>query len=236
MSPREAEEVAAESSVRVAVIDSGVNASHPHVGAVETGVGFDRSGQVLTDCLDVLGHGTAVSAAVHSLAPPAVIVPIKVFDRVLNTSVRALIAAIDWAASRDVALVNLSLGTSEPSEAPALRAAVDRARAVGTVVVAAGEHEGIRWLPGTLDDVVRVELDWDCPRETYRWVRRNGVPVFRTSGHPRSIPGVDPSRNLKGLSFAVANMTGHAARAIMETGARGFDDLVARLMCDTPEG
>jgi hypothetical protein len=32
--------------------------------------------------------------------------------------------------------------------------------------------------------------------------------IVRASGYPRPIPGVPPERNLKGISFAVANATG----------------------------
>lgn len=38
--------------------------------------------------------------------------------------------------------------------------------------------------------------------------------VARASGYPRPIPGVPPERNLKGISFAVANVTGVLARAM----------------------
>jgi hypothetical protein len=40
--------------------------------------------------------------------------------------------------------------------------------------------------------------------------------VFRATGFPRPIPGVPPARNLKGLSFAVANVSGTVARLLAE--------------------
>jgi len=40
----------------------------------------------------------------------------------------------------------------------------------------------------------------------------NGTTVYRASGWPRPIPGVPPLRNLNGISFAVANVTGILAR------------------------
>ena len=60
-------------------------------------------------------------------------------------------------------------------------------------------------------------LDWSVPRETC-WLDRldqNGAS-FRASGFPRPIPGVPPEKNLKGLSFAVANVTGIVARIIAD--------------------
>ncbi|HMA22912.1 MAG TPA: hypothetical protein VKP00_02930, partial [Gemmatimonadaceae bacterium] len=45
-----------------------------------------------------------------------------------------------------------------------------------------------------------------------------GVSRFSASPYPRPIPGVPQERNLAGVSFAVANVTGFLARAI-ESGA-----------------
>ena len=205
----------------VGVIDSGIHASHPHIGAVAPGAGFDGHGNVHDDIVvDRLGHGTAVAAAIQDLAPTVQVCPLKVFDRALDTSVAALVAAIDWAATHRLPLVNLSLGTRDRSRAGVLTEAVGRARRAGTVVVAAGSDRGVDWLPGTLDldGVLRVELDWACSRGSHTVTHGPEATVFRTCGYPRPIPGVDPEGNLKGLSFAVANVTGIAARTMMETG------------------
>lgn len=215
----------------VGVIDSGVHAGHPHVGATVEGAGFDQDGCVHKDIVDRLGHGTAVAAAIQDLAAAAHVCPLKVFDRTLDTSVEALVAAIDWAAVHELPLVNLSLGTRDHSRSAALADAVGRAQAAGTLVVAAGSDRDVDWLPGTLDldGVIRVELDWVCQRGSHGVTGPPKAPVFRTCGYPRPIPGVDPERNLKGLSFAVANVTGIAARTMIETGLRDHRAVVAEL-------
>jgi len=59
-----------------------------------------------------------------------------------------------------------------------------------------------------------VQLDWTCPRDEFRVANVEGVTVFRASGFPRPIPGVPPERNLTGISFAVANVTGFVARML----------------------
>ncbi|MXY24904.1 MAG: S8 family serine peptidase [Acidobacteria bacterium] len=219
------------SEFSVGVIDSGIHAGHPHVGALVEGAGFSRDGMTHEDVVDRLGHGTAVAAAIQDLAPAVQVCPLKVFDRTLDTSVEALVAAIERAASLALPLVNLSLGTTDGSCAAALAAAVRRANAAGAIVVAAGSDRSVDWLPGTLglEGVLRVELDWSYPRGTYAVAGPPDAPVFLTCGYPRSIPGVDPERNLKGLSFAVANMTGTAAGLMMETGVRDFSALVETL-------
>jgi len=198
--------------VRVAVIDSGVHAGHPHVGAVEAGASFDARGGRGNDTVDRLGHGTAVTAAIREKAPLVGIVPVKVFDHELRATAEALVAAIDWAVDAGVDLINLSLGTDNPSHQRRLGEALVRAARAGVGLVAAAEQDGRRWLPGSLPLAVGVTLDWDCPRgQAQVEVGLEGAVRclrLRASGYPRPIPGVPPERNLKGLSFAVANATG----------------------------
>ena len=64
--------------VRVAIIDSGIAASHPHVGAVVDGVCIMPDG-LSPDFADRIGHGTAVAAAVRDAAPAAILIAVRVF-------------------------------------------------------------------------------------------------------------------------------------------------------------
>ena len=195
--------------VRVVVVDSGVHASHPHIGGVAGGVSVSAAGELGDDYLDRLGHGTAVTAAIREKAPGAELWVARVFDRRLETTVDALVEAIRWAIVQRAQLVNLSLGTANPSHADRLQAVVHEASQTGAWVVAAGAQDGVRWLPGSLPESVSVTLDWTLPREACLLeASANGHPSLRASGYPRPIPGVAPERNLKGLSFAVANATG----------------------------
>jgi hypothetical protein len=200
--------------VRVAIVDSGIHAAHPHVGGVIGGIAFDDTGRPLDDLIDRLGHGTAVVAAIHEKAPDAELLVVKVFDRSLSATATALAAAIRWAAVERAHFINLSLGTTNPSHAPALQEAVDDAVRQGAAIVAAAPDTLHAWLPGGLTGVIAVELDWDCPRDECRvHVDDDGTTRVRASGYPRPIPGVPAERNLKGPSFAVANATGLLALA-----------------------
>jgi subtilisin family serine protease len=215
--------------VRIAVVDSGVHAAHPHVGAVAGGVAIDEEGREHDDYIDRLGHGTAVAAAIKEKAPDAELYAVKVFDRSLSTRISTLVAAIDWSARNGMHLVNLSLGTARPEHEPVLTAAIGRAAVLGAVIVAAAEDDGVRWLPGSLPGVVSVRLDGSCPRHEYRVAGGEGALIFSASGFPREIPGVPPERNLSGISFAVANITGFAACAREEASAGSIDEIVRLL-------
>jgi membrane-anchored mycosin MYCP len=152
--------VATGAGVRVAVIDSGVDAATPALrGRVAAGADFlhnDPDGR--QDCV---GHGTEVASLIvgrpgrdpgfQGLAPGATIVPVRVSeeedeqggttsgDRV---SFGDFADAIDWAVDEGGAdVINLSLVTSEGNTP--VRAAIARAIARGVVVVAAaGNHGG----------------------------------------------------------------------------------------------
>ena len=200
--------------VRVAIVDSGVHASHPHVGRIAGGIAIDAEGVQHADIVDRLGHGTAVTAAIREKAVDADLFAVKVFDRALSTSIATLIDGIDWAAQQGMHLVNLSLGTPRLEHEAALGGAVARAVGANMLVIAARQDAGQSWLPGSLPGVLPVEVDWTLPRDRYRSALVDGVTVFYTSGFARDIPGVPPERNLHGISLAVANMTGLVARAI----------------------
>jgi subtilisin family serine protease len=215
--------------VRIAIVDSGIHAAHPHVGGIAGGVAIDEHGGRHSDIVDRLGHGTAVAAAIHDGAPDAELFPVKVFDRALATGIASLVNGIDWAAANGMHLVNLSLGTPRREHEGALTGAVERAAAANVLIVAARFDNGQSWLPGSLAGVLPVEIDWTLPRDQYRSATVDGVRVFYASGFAREIPGVPPERNLHGISFAVANMTGLVARAIEGTADRSLVAVLARL-------
>ena len=216
--------------IRVAVIDSGVHARHRHVGGVSGGIGVDEQARLHADYVDRLGHGTAVTAVIKEKAPDAELYAVKVFDRALATSIRALVAAIEWAAAEGMRLANLSLGTSRQEHEGALREAIQRAGERGLTIVSARDESGVRWLPGSLPGVVPVQLDWTCPRDGCRAAVADGVLVFRASGFPRPIDGVPPERNLNGISFAVANMTGVIARRWQDMPDAGLAAVIEKVV------
>jgi len=195
--------------VRIAVIDSGVHAAHPHVNGVAGGIAVMADGHQSADFEDRLGHGTAVTAVIREKAPDAEIFAVKIFHDSLATRIQPLLQAIDWSVENGMRLINLSLGTSNQEHERLLLSAVQRVQAKGILLVAAFEDSGVRWLPGALPGAIPVTLDWDCPRDQYRIsTLADGRTLYHASGYPRPISNLPPARNLKGISFAVANVSG----------------------------
>jgi subtilisin family serine protease len=206
---------------RIAVIDSGVNARHPHIVSLAGGISVLPGGIEEGSCTDLLGHGTAVMAAIQEKAPRAEYFAVKVFHSGLRTSTECLVTAIEWAIDQRMDVVNLSLGTRNLDHVARFETVIASAAKNGVLLVAAREAESQPCLPGSLPGVFGVGLDWETPRHLYRCEDAPGGVVYLTSGYPRSLPGLPRERNLHGISFAVANMTGFIARALEESAATG---------------
>jgi type VII secretion-associated serine protease mycosin len=129
--------------VTVAVIDSGVDGTHPDlVGQVLPGTDMVTGGDGRTDAV---GHGTTVAAiiagrgddtnGVVGIAPKAKILPIRVLDNENRYDDAIVVAkAVRWAVDNGARVINLSLGGNGNSGA--LAAALDYAFAKDVVVIA----------------------------------------------------------------------------------------------------
>lgn len=210
--------------VRVAVIDSGVHAAHPHIAGVAGGITIgdeiDRK-----NYSDIIGHGTAVMAAIKEKAPDADYFAVRVFYTSLRTTIDLLLQAIEWSIANRMDVINLSLGTTNPAHRDRFTPLIARALENGPVLVSARDADGTAALPGSLPGVIGVELDWDCPREMYYAKTTAGDLTLAASGYPRSLPGVPRTKNLHGISFAVANATGFVVRACETIRDRSYENV-----------
>ena len=207
--------VCAAAPIRIAVLDSGVHLAHPHVGGVADGADctqgeLPRQGREFI--ADRLGHGTAVAALIHHLAPEAELVVARIFDRHLSTSISIVLRAIEWSLEQNVQILNLSFGTQNPAHRESFERVIERAAEAGVVIVSAYEADGQPVLPGSLDGVLGVVEEAECPPLEYRVHRDERGLRFGASPYPRAIPGVPQERNLHGVSFATGALSAQVAR------------------------
>ncbi len=138
--------------ITVAVIDSGVSATHPALaGKVLEGRDFVQPSK-LGQC-DEVAHGTLVAGVIAGrqpensvftgIAPKSSILPIRVLrdlEKDLDPTTPSKIAeAIEWAVDNDADVINLSL-TTDPTSV--LKRAIDDALDQGVVLVAAAGNDG----------------------------------------------------------------------------------------------
>ncbi len=207
-------------TVRVGIVDSGINPDHPHVGRVMGGAFFHEEGES-REFVDRIGHGTAVAGVIREKAPAAEIYAIRIFDRRLSANIETLMRGLDWCLAHGLHVVNLSIGTTNEQHRPLFEDFLGRAQSQGVFVVSAANM-----LPGKLEGAIGVDADAECDRETCRF--RNGI--FLASPYPRPIPGVPREFNLHGISFAIANCTGLLVR-VMESHppADAYREFLARV-------
>ncbi|TSB45351.1 S8 family peptidase [Alkalicoccobacillus porphyridii] len=132
------------SGVRVAVLDSGIS-SHSDL-SISGGVSFVPGEPTIADGN---GHGTHVAGTIAALnnsigvvgvAPNAQIYGVKVLGANGRGSVSGIAQGLEWAATNNMDIANLSLGSDAPSST--LEQAVNFATSRGVLVVAASGNNG----------------------------------------------------------------------------------------------
>jgi subtilisin family serine protease len=150
----EANAVSSGAGTRVAVLDTGAELDHPYLQghldtlnawdyvegdahAEDSANGVDDDGDGLTD--GGAGHGTMVAGVIRTIAPGALILPIRVLNDEGRGTVFMVTQGIFRALEADADVINLSLGTTSYSDA--IHDALVAARAVGVPVVAAAGND-----------------------------------------------------------------------------------------------
>jgi subtilisin len=103
--------------VSVAVIDSGIDATHPALaGKVLEAYGVEKSGEEfkvvkgrVPENADLYGHGTAVASIICGLAPNARLIDIRVLDTLNVGAGEALLAGFNHAVTQRIRILNMSL-------------------------------------------------------------------------------------------------------------------------------
>lgn len=143
----EAWKTARGSKVRIGVIDTGIDYSHPDLqGRISRGVNLVHRG---LPPYDDNGHGTHISGTIAAsnpssgivgVAPQAIIHPVKAFDHNGSAYVSDIVLGIDWCVRNKVHIINMSFGMKSRSKS--LQLAVRNAINQGIVVIASSGNEG----------------------------------------------------------------------------------------------
>ncbi len=152
--------------VRVAVIDSGVESSHPSLGGItladDVAIVQQDDGLILEpgEGRDVFGHGTAVAWSVLQTAPECEIGSFRVLDGRNLSKSHAVCRAALLAIERGYHIINCSIGAGIKEQVLMYKDWVDRAYLAGVHVVAACNNLDFRKLewPGHFSSVITVNM------------------------------------------------------------------------------
>ncbi|MFY0759498.1 S8 family peptidase [Metabacillus dongyingensis] len=142
------------SGVKVAVLDSGIDASHEDLN-VSGGASFVAAEP--NPFIDGNSHGTHVAGTVAALnnttgvlgvAPDVTLYAVKVLDSSGSGTYSGIAQGIEWAVENGMDVINMSLGGSQGSSA--LQQAVDQAYNKGVVVAAAAGNSGSKGKRNTI--------------------------------------------------------------------------------------
>ena len=215
------------SGVRVAVIGTGIDTSHPAF-AGRLGPG----GDLVDDDADpseepgsAFGHGAHVAGIVAQMDPEATILPIRALGPDGRGELGDVVAAIDWARDHGAQLVNMSFSTDSLLEAQTIFADADMAYAM---VAAAGDGSFWSWLRGR-EDLSVGAIDADGGRATFSARDTSfGAPGV---GVLSAFPGGRWAR-WSGTSMAAPVVTGRLSRTYSAAGETRRGPLVASEMFD----
>lgn len=166
---------ASGAGIDVAVVDSGVDGSHPLVGPLASSTAFswdrERSEVRREDSApgDLFGHGTACAGLVRRAAPDCRLHSVRVLGEHLVGKGEVFAAGLRHALRSGARVVNLSLSSGKPALAGTFHEIADEAAFAGVVLVCAVSNLPGPTYPSQFAAVVSVAagdgtgpFDLDC--------------------------------------------------------------------------
>ena len=204
--------------VKVAVIDTGIDYTHPDLDDYYAG-GYDFVNND-DDPMDDNGHGTHVSGTVAAednnngvvgVAPKATLYALKVLDDEARGSWSDVVAAVQWAVDHGVQVTNNSYGSSRKPWAT-VKTAFDNANAAGILQVAAAGNTGNKCIyPARWDSLIATAAtDSNDDRASFSSI---------CTEVELAAPGVSVKSTMPGGGYGTKNGTSMASPHVAGTAA-----------------
>jgi subtilisin len=205
--------------VRVGIIDSGLENSHPRLkGRVVENVAVEMTDDgprvVPDEPNDLFGHGTACGGIILSLAPEVELVSIRILGADLRGKGTAFAAGLEWAIENNLQVCNLSLSSKSESLYPIFHDLADRAYFQGMALVSAANNVPAPSYPSLFSSVLSVAAH--AEPDPWRLYYNPSPPVeFGAWGVDVPIAWKDRSTTVAtGNSFAAPHVAGLVARIL----------------------
>jgi subtilisin family serine protease len=206
--------------VKVAVIDSGIDAEHPAVGGRVSGYVAITDGPLglLHDegpHGDSYGHGTACAGIIRTIAPGCELYSVKVLGSRLTGRGTTFAAGIEWAVENGMDVCNVSMGTTKKNFFGLLHSLADRAYFRNTMLVTAANNMPVPSFPSLYASVISV-ASHERAHDPYLFYYNPSPPV------EFGAPGIDVRVawseggwiTATGNSFAAPHITGIVTKVL----------------------
>lgn len=205
--------------VRVAILDTGVDESHPDLTGKVSSYDLVRSGGSFA-CkpakgTDQVGHGTACAWIIKQMAPESEVHSVKIIGGHAGGSNAELIEGMRWAIEQKMDVVNISAGTLDRKSRDRISDLADQAYYGGvTIVAAANNNPRLKAYPAMLSSVVAVDAQAIKDKLTVRYRLQNPTEV-EADGIYVEVPGNDGKpKYYTGTSFACPRVSAIVARLL----------------------
>jgi subtilisin family serine protease len=146
--------------VRVAIIDSGIDAGHPDVGEVAGYVSISEGSEGLIFVTephdDLFGHGTACASIIRRVAPECELYSVRVLGPNLSGRGAVFAAGLKWAIEHNMHVCNLSLGTTKRDLYATFHELADVACFRNVMLVTAANNMPVPSFPSIYASVISV--------------------------------------------------------------------------------
>lgn len=203
--------------VKVAVIDSGIDAGHEAVGGrIEGYVAISEGPNGLVYDTsphdDSFGHGTACAGIIRGLAPDCELHSVKVLGAGLTGRGVVFAAGLRWAIEQGMHVCNLSLGTTKKDFFGVFHELADLAYFRNVALVTAANNMPVPSFPSVYASVISVASHDE--KDPERFFYNPAPPVeFGAPGIDLRVAWLDGGWiTTPGNSFAAPHITGVVAR------------------------
>jgi subtilisin family serine protease len=206
--------------VRVAIVDSGVEADHPALaGSIESEVVIEYDPEaedqvrvlVEDEPQDYTGHGTACAGIIRRIAPDASLYSVRVLGKDLTAKAMQFAAGVRWAIENEMQVVNLSLSTSRAQYYGLFHKLADEAYFKNVILVSAVNNYPVPSYPSLYSSVISVAASDSLDPFTFYY--NPSPPVeFGAPGIDIEVPWLESSTCVTtGNSFASPHLVGIVA-------------------------
>lgn len=234
LTPEQAREAISQgrgAGIRIAVIDSGIELTHPAMAGLRLvdDVAFELTSEGVVKRspawgVDLFGHGTAVAHVIRRIAPEAHIGSFRVLDQRLGSKFQIIREAAALAVDLGYHIINCSFGSrADITRIEHFKPWIDTAYRRGVHVVSACDNDDFRnaeW-PGHFPSVITVNMaKTESDDLFFRWDQPSGIVSshlveFAARGVDLQLPWKNGRWTKKtGSSFAAPHAAGLLARLL----------------------